>query len=464
MAATFPNIIAFAFMAVMLLLGTILRARIPFLRNALVPASLIGGVIGFVLISAGLSLGFEANTFAPFTFHFFTLSFMSLCLTGSEIGADQSNPIYRGGMWLTLIWTMSLVLQALIGFGVIVGYNNLSGASVSEFLGAIATYGYTMGPGQALTYGGIWEKSFGIADAATVGLIYASFGFIAAFLFGVPIARWAIKKGLNQNATAKIDDEFLRGYYQQTTNLPTGRQITHSGNVDTLAFHIGVLGIAYIITHYWLSLAQSIIGDARPLGISVGVIFSHNLFFFHGLVVCVILRALMERFGLAHFIDNGTQKRITGSAVDFMVVGTIMSIQISVLVEFLVPVLLVTLAVTVVTALLCFGLGRKLAQLGIERALTAFGCCCGSTGTGLLLLRILDPDFSTSVAKELAFFNVVILFTTFHVTLVMSPILPDYSMTTILAVFTATFIVAWGVVIGMGFMRGRSGFVRAETT
>ncbi|MYG53875.1 MAG: sodium:glutamate symporter, partial [Rhodospirillaceae bacterium] len=119
MAATFPMIIAFAFMAAMLLIGTWLRANVPIFRTALIPASLIGGVVGFILISAGLSLGFEARTFAPFTFHFFTLSFMSLVLTGSSAAAKKSSPIYRGGMWLTLFWTMSLAMQALIGFGVI---------------------------------------------------------------------------------------------------------------------------------------------------------------------------------------------------------------------------------------------------------------------------------------------------------------------------------------------------------
>ncbi|MGI9483893.1 MAG: sodium/glutamate symporter, partial [Hyphomicrobiales bacterium] len=421
----FPMIIAFSFMAAMLLIGTWLRANVPIFRTALIPASLIGGVIGFILISAGLSLGFEARTFAPFTFHFFTLSFMSLVLTGSSNVSDKSSPIYRGGMWLTLIWTMSLAMQALIGFSVIAGYNGISGSSISGFLGAISTYGYTMGPGQALTYGGIWEKSFNISDAATVGLIYASFGFIAAFVVGVPVARWAIKHGYNRNATAKIDDEFLRGYYNRETRVSAGEQVTHSANVDTLAFHIAILGVAYIITNYWLVLMQSIIGDSRPLGVAVGVIFSHNLFFFWGLVFCVIIRATMERLGISHFIDNDTQKRITGSAVDFMVVGTIMSIKFAVLVEFLAPVLLVTVAVTLATAALWLGLGRKLADLGIERSVTIFGCCCGSTGTGLLLLRILDPDFSTSVAKELAFFNIAILFTCFHIILVMSPILPN---------------------------------------
>ncbi len=462
MAATFPMVIAFAFMAVMLLVGTWLRASVPLFRNALVPASLIGGVVGFVLISLDLSLGFTAAAFAPFTFHFFTLSFMSLVLTGSDNAAGKAPPIYRGGMWLTLVWTMSLAMQALIGFSVIAGYNSITGSSMSTFLGAISTYGYTMGPGQALTFGGIWERNYDIANAATIGLIYASFGFIAAFVVGVPVARWAIKHGYNRNAAAKITDEFLRGYYTRETNVSAGRQITHSANVDTFAFHIAILGVAYIITNYWLLLMQSVIGDARPLGISLGVIFSHNLFFFWGLIVCVIIRTAMERLGIAHFIDNDTQKRITGSAVDFMVVGTIMSVKFAVLAAFLVPVLLVTTAVTVATALLCFGLGRKLASLGVERAATIFGCCCGSTGTGLLLLRILDPDFSTSVAKELAFFNIAILLTTFHITLAMSPILPDFSMTTIWIVFAVTFIVAWAAIFAMGFMRGDSGFARPQ--
>ncbi len=463
MADTFPSIIAFAFLAAMLLAGTALRARVAALRNALVPASLVGGVLGFVLISLGLGLGFDAAVFAPFTFHFFTLSFMSLCLTGAPGSAMGASFISRGGMWLTLVWTISLALQALVGLVVIVGYNGLTGSGINEFLGMIATYGFTMGPGQALTYGSIWSNNFGIADAATVGLIYASFGFVVAFLLGVPIARWAIRKGINENSAASIDDEFLRGYYRPSTNVATGRQVTHSGNVDTLAFHLGILAVAYILTHYWIALMQWLIGDFQPFGVRIGVIFSHNLFFFHGLVVCVIIRALMDRLGLGHFIDNETQKRITGSAVDFMVVGTIMSIEFIVLLEYMVPVLLVTLAVTLVTATLCFGLGRRLGRLGMERSLTIFGCCCGSSGTGLLLLRILDPDFSTPVAKELAFFNVAILFTCFHIILVMSPVLPNFGLATIVLVFGITIAVALAVIWAMGYLRAGPRGVSATT-
>jgi ESS family glutamate:Na+ symporter len=73
--------------------------------------------------------------------------------------------------------------------------------------------------------------------------------------------------------------------------------------------------------------------------------------------------------------------------------------------------------------------------------LTVFGCCTGSTGSGLLLLRILDPDLSTPIAKELAFFNIAILFLGFHILMMMAPILPSYDLVTICAVYLGTFLV-----------------------
>ena len=75
------------------------------------------------------------------------------------------------------------------------------------------------------------------------------------------------------------------------------------------------------------------------------------------------------------------------------------------------------------------------------RAVTSFGCCCGSTGSGLLLLRILDPDLSTPIAKELAFFNIAILVLSFHVLGLMAPILPSLDLLTICGVYVGTFAV-----------------------
>ena len=449
MGSTFSGVTAFAFLACMLLIGTVLRARIGMFRNALLPASLIGGGVGFALVSLDWSLGYQSSDFTAFTFHFFTLSFMSLVLTGRE-KSSASTSIIPGGSWLPVVWVTSLVLQALVGLAVIVGYNALADQSISEYLGMLVTHGFTQGPGQALAMGAIWEGELGIDHAISFGLIYASIGFVAAFAIGIPVARYAIRHGLNSNPAARIDDEFLTGMLARDSQVSAGRQITHSGNVDTLAFHLSILAVAYLLTDQYLKFMQPMAAEVTLAGVNFGLIFSHNLFFFHGLMITVALRALIDALGFGHYIDNETQKRITGSSVDLMVVATLMSIEFAMLATYFVPIALVCVAAAACTALLCFGLARRLGALGIERAVTIFGCCCGSTGSGLLLLRMLDPTLSTPIAKELAFFNIAILVISFHVLMLMAPILPTFSLGTIVLVYGATFVVGAAAALYLG--------------
>jgi len=465
MGSTFPGVMAFAFLASMLLIGALLRARIKLLQNALVPASLLGGLVGFALLLIDFDFGFESADYSVFAFHFFTLSFMSLVLTGSDKSADAldapgttQNTIASGGLWLSIIWTMSLVLQALVGLLVVRAYNGATGQSLSEFLGLIATHGFTQGPGQALSLGSLWQESHGIENAVNFGIIYASAGFVAAFVIGVPAARWAVQRGLNANTAARLDDDFVTGVFARERRPAAGQQVTHPANLDSLAFHLGILGVAYLVTNEWLEFIAPHAATV-PLGESnLGVIFSHNLFFLHGLITCVVLRQLLDRLGFGHLIDNDTQRRITGSSVDFMVVATLMAVEVTLLTAYWLPILLVCVFITLATAVLCFGFGRLLGQFGIERAITSYGCCCGSTGSGIVLLRILDPDLSTPIARELAFFNVAIIAVSFHILGFMAPYLPAFSMTQITLAYGATFVVG-GLAVVFGF-RG----LRADAT
>ncbi|PMR72542.1 sodium:glutamate symporter [Billgrantia endophytica] len=436
---------AFALLAGLLVVGSVLRNRFSLLRNMLIPSSIIGGLIGFILLSLGWIPGYQSSDFASLTFHFFTLSFMSLCLTGTSREASLSGgSIMRGGMWLTIIWTISLGLQGVIGYLVIRGYDAITGSGVSEWLGAIVTHGFTQGPGQALTYGGLWESEYGIEHAAQVGLIFASVGFLVAFAIGVPMAKRFISRGHNANKASRLDENFRSGFYPAQNPPETGRMISHPASLDSLAYHLGLLAIAYVITHVWLVFMQGVVVGAEPGGINLSVLFSHNLFFLHGLGVCVLMRLVIDRVGLSHRVDDESLKRITGSAVDFMVVGTLMSIQFSVLYALLAPIVLVVVSVTLATFIICLFIGRLSGKLGHERALTSFGCCCGSTGTGLLLLRMMDADFSTTVPKELAFFNLAIIITTFHILFIFAPLVPSLGGWSYLAIFggTALFFLA----------------------
>ena len=433
MAQTFPGILSFAFLAALLVFGTLIRANVRFFQVNLVPASLIGGTLGFGLIALDWAMGFKAADFTAFAFHFFTLSFMSLVLTSRAQPIAGQQPVALGGLWLSLIWVICLVLQALVGLAAIGAYNTIASEPLSGFLGLIATHGFTQGPGQALALGDLWTTAYDIQHAVDFGLIYASLGFVAAFAVGVPMARWILKKNLHSGRGGSLDQDFERGLYSGDAAPAPGKLITHSANVDSFAFHIGLLGCAYLITDQYLKLVHPFVA-----GTHFENIFSYNLFFFHGLMICVGLRALLDRFNLGQFVDDETQKRITGSSVDLMVTASLLSINFALLTQFWQPILLVASLVTLVTAALCFTAGLRLKTLGAERGLTIFGCCCGSTGSGILLLRILDPNLASSVAKELAFFNIAILFLSFHILAIMAPILPSIPVIWIILIYLAT--------------------------
>ena len=433
MAQTFPGILSFAFLAALLVFGTLIRANVRFFQINLVPASLIGGTLGFGLIALDWAMGFKAADFTAFAFHFFTLSFMSLVLTSRAQPIAGQQPVALGGLWLSLIWVICLVLQALVGLAAISAYNTIASEPLSGFLGLIATHGFTQGPGQALALGDLWTTAYNIQHAVDFGLIYASLGFVAAFAVGVPMARWILKKNLHSGRGGSLDQDFERGLYSGDAAPASGKLITHSANVDSFAFHIGLLGCAYLITDQYLKLVHPFVA-----GTHFENIFSYNLFFFHGLMICVGLRALLDRCNLGQFVDDETQKRITGSSVDLMVTASLLSINFALLTQFWQPILLVASLVTLVTAALCFTAGLRLKTLGAERGLTIFGCCCGSTGSGILLLRILDPNLASSVAKELAFFNIAILFLSFHILAIMAPILPSIPVIWIILIYLAT--------------------------
>lgn len=437
---TFIGIKAFAVLCILMLVGTVLRAKFDILQRNLVPASITGGTIGFLLFAFLGENSSWAFDYTTFTFHFFTLSFMSLCLTKSEQSAESGGTAL-GGFWLAFVWLACLAMQALVGFGVIYFLNRTGATNVSEFIGALSTHGFAQGPGQVLAIGTIWQDEFAIKEAVNIGIIYASLGFVIAFVIGIPSARRAIAGGLNANKSASISSDFLRGVFAKDDGKAEGRQITHPSNLDSLAYHICLLGLAYFITEQWLVAARSFLDTLPGRSTMLDILFSHNLFFVHGVVWCLTIRSSMVRLGLGHYLDSVTQKRITGSAVDFMVISALLSIKFAILAEYIIPIAVVAIAITAATALLCYIFGKQLKQLGLERALAIFGCSTGSTGSGLLLLRIIDPDFRTQVSQELAFFNLAVLFLPIHILMFVAPTLPTFSVSEFILIYGGTFAV-----------------------
>jgi ESS family glutamate:Na+ symporter len=396
----FEPLLIFGCLSIMLLAGVALRAKLRFLQKFLFPSCLIGGVLGLIVLSTGV-IDLPARHLETFAFHFFNISFISVGLTPTRTGEGGSrvSGMLRGPLWMALIEGITLPLQAIIG-GVLVILFGFLGRELFPTFGFFIPLGFTEGPGQALSVGKVWE-GFGFEHAATIGLTFAAIGFFFAFFVGVPLVNWGLRKGYAAHGSKTMPRELLTGILPRDQKRePAGRLTLHSGNIDTIAFQAALIGLVYVLTYgFVLSLGKVLPADAASI--------LWGFFFFFGMAMALVVKWVMGRIGVAYLIDPGIQTRITGWAVDFLIVATVMAIQMVVVWEYMFPIVLGSLAAGVLTTLGVVYLGGRIDTLNLERTVAIYGTCTGTVSSGLLLLRIADPDFKTPVALEIGLMNVI---------------------------------------------------------
>lgn len=392
---------AFGWLALMLLVGVILRAKVGLFQRFLFPAAIIGGFIGFILKSVGLC-GISHDVFVMFAIHLFTINFISIGLTGTdeaaaERGGSMGKSIVRGMLWMACVYVAIIAIQGLVGGGVIY-LTNLVTEPVYTGLGMLVGTGFAQGPGQTVALAAVWQNSFQINDAISVGLAFAAIGFFIASLAGVPLANWGVRKGLTSAGDIRISRGMLIGLNEEKDRDDAGKLTTHSGNIDGLAFQLAIVMAVYFLTYYECLLIKSLLpGPVKAL--------AFGLMFLWGMFTAIIIRRIFGLLRLTTYIDNNVQRRITGVSVDFMIVATLIGVKVAAIRSHIVPIIFVSLAAGLVTVLFILYFGRRLDEYGFERMLAIFGTATGTGASGLMLLRIVDPDFKTPAAAELGLYN-----------------------------------------------------------
>ena len=432
----FESMRVFGWLASMLLLGVILRAKIPFFQRFLFPGCFIGGILGLILISFGF-VKIAAADLETFAYHFFNIAFISVGLTPGNQGRDeppQSKEFLKGPLWMALVMGSCFGLQAATG-GLLVILFGVFGLKLFPTFGFLVPLGFEEGPGQALSVGKVWE-GFGFTDAITIGLTFASIGFLLAFFVGVPLVNRGIRKGLAAHAARDLPGELLTGVmppYKQTEIA--GRLTLHTGNVDSMAFQAALVGMVYLLTFGLIkSLAMVLPADIAEM--------LWGFFFAFGLVGAILVRLLIRKFGYEYIIDSGIQRRITGWSIDFLMVSTVMAIQLLVVWNYLLPISVLAVVNGCLTTVFIVYLSRGLWSYRLERMAAVYGAVTGTVPCGLLLLRIADPDFKTPVAIEIAVMNVMAIVPVgICLLLVNAPVLWHWG----LAATTLAFVGVWGV-------------------
>ena len=400
-----------AWMGVMLIAAMVLRAKIKCIGRAMIPACVIAGVIGFIFMN---TCGLSGTTNAEYNLvsgQMYTFLFINMGLNLAahreskkkqkikslrDLRARMGDSMASGIFGMGSFWALAYSFQAILGFGVLLLIGGFF--DMDPTYGLLLPFSFAQGPGQAIAYGAEMEIS-GWNDAIQVGITFASAGFLCAYIFGVPFAKRGMKKGI-ACSKVQLSDDIARGFFEPENQDSYGKLTTYSGAIDTLTFHVALVGVCWILGQQVGKLWGLIPGY-------FGQLFS-GLLFFNGMLVAYVLRYILGKLGLTKYLDRGTQNRMTGIATDLMVTGAFMAIDMSIVGKWIVPILVCCVLCALVTwaAIRYFG-ARFGGQNDFERTLGEWGTATGTNATGISLVRIVDPENETTTVAELGPANIV---------------------------------------------------------
>ncbi len=397
---------AFGWASVMLCIGIFLRAKVAFLRNMLVPASVVGGVVGIgfmnIISCLEIDIGTSVSMFTDIVNNLFTISFISISLGSTSKEKNNAQNVMRGAFGMGIVWCLLYAITPIVASAVVYIMSGYSG--MDAIYGMLIQFAFCQGPGQSSAYGAIFEQ-YGWENATMVAIIYSTIGFLAAFLVGIPVAKLGIKRGIAKNC-GKLDHTILKGYLtksEQTEYMI--KDTTCNSNIETLAFHFALIGICYILAAGISKLLYMVPGF---LGTSMG-----SMMFMNGMYAAYIVKFVLDKFRLDFLQENILQSKITGWTSDYIVVCAFMSISFNAIRDWWLVIVVVSIVITVLTFVICFYFGQRFGgKNDFERTLGLYGTCTGTVPSGIALIRIVDPNFITSTSIELGACNLVMLAST----------------------------------------------------
>jgi ESS family glutamate:Na+ symporter len=117
----------------------------------------------------------------------------------------------------------------------------------------------------------------------------------------------------------------------------------------------------------------------------------------------LVRRALMW-VGVDHLIDTDLLKHLGAVAMDVLVVAAMASLNLNAVVSQLVPLSILLLGGCIWTGVCLMVLARRIlpASHWFQLGLINYGMSTGTTATGFVLLRVVDPQLDTDAAEDYA--------------------------------------------------------------
>jgi len=388
-----------------LLIGNILKKAIPFLKESLIPTSVIGGLIliivaaiykaitGDVMFDTAAFGGNGMQSLEVITYHALALGFIASAFktNGGRLNKQRTGEIANTGV--TTVATY--LIQGIVGMGI----SMIAALAVSGFFsaaGLLLPFGYGQGTGQALNYGNIYETDYGFVGGRSFGLTIAALGFLSASIGGVIHLNVMKKRG-------KLKLSSRRDGSLHTDEIDSAGEIPMQESIDKMTVQIALIFLAYIVAYFMM------LGLGKLLPGMKSVIYGFN--FLLGVLSATLIKVILNFLGKKNVIkkkyhNNFLMTRASNFFFDIMVVAGIAAIRLDVLENYWGIMLILGISGAIITyiylRIVCKTLFPDYVE---EQFLAMYGMLTGTASTGIILLREVDDDFRTPASDNLVYQN-----------------------------------------------------------
>lgn len=443
-------LVAITLAGALLLAGEMCRRRYSIMQRFHLPGSILAGVVGWLLLNGmlpfdllqgdeGFSVERLANLLRSWPGWLIALVFAGMLLP-KHAGQASGGRVSRVGREGLMVWGIVLG-QTLVGLTVTwLIIQPLYG--VPDSFGMLIETGFAGGHGTAAAMGQVLiHPAINLTGATDLGILVATVGLLYGLVSGVFWVNLGVRKGWLSTKAAATQSSLSGDVATEADEADVARgSLLFAGFLLLTALAIGWLlhGGAIHVGAWSDSLFQSVDVESSdvagiagskmnlsPTASSEGgaarviedagraeldqrlgwaaVIGSFPLFIFT-LFGGLLLRQLLIGVGSGDRIEREPIQRITRWAMDLLVFAAIATLNLEVVETFLGPLLILLLAGFVWTGFCLLFLSRRLlpSDHWFELGLINYGMSTGTTATGFVLLRLVDPKLQSGAAEDYA--------------------------------------------------------------
>ncbi len=376
-----------------MILGKIVRVNIKIFQKIFLPASIIGGFLGLASGPFGLNIipDYVMKVWQQIPGVLINLVFATLFLgvmipgikkLWSQGGSQLCFGVIIGsGQYFVALLITAIILTPLF--------------HVPHVFGTILEIGFSGGHGTAAGMEEVFNKIDFPAGSA-LAYMSATVGIITAIVGGIIYINIAARKGYSKyiDASKGIPEYKRSGLIKNINDRHSIATATVAGeSVEPLAFHFSIVAIAVLIG--WIIL--NAIKKIHP-------VFEGFPLFPLAMIGGMIVQLISKYIKIDIYYDKKTFDRILGASLDLLVLAAISTLRIDLFLTNFWP-FLILMITGIVWVFIClvYLAPRMLPYNWFERGITEFGMQTGVTAIGLLLLRLVDPEYKTDTAQAFGF-------------------------------------------------------------